>query len=157
MDTKSLFASKTFWVNALAAVAACVQALDGQPWFDPTIQAAILAVVNIVLRVLTGQPVTISGGNKTTIALVLACGLALGVAGCATSKRGTTTTPAISTADAITQAVGATAAVSALTASLPSTGPTAADADTVAHIQGYAAWAGVALRALGIVATVAGL
>lgn len=56
-ESKPWWQSKTLWVNAMSAVAVCVQALAGQPWFSPELQAAILAGVNVVLRLLTNQPV----------------------------------------------------------------------------------------------------
>lgn len=64
MFPKSLFASRTFWLNALTFAAALLTALSGMteaipPAFMPHIVAA-LAAVNIALRMVTTQPVTIS-------------------------------------------------------------------------------------------------
>ncbi|GAB6037133.1 hypothetical protein JCM15519_16920 [Fundidesulfovibrio butyratiphilus] len=56
-EPKSWWKSKTLLVNGLSAIAVCVQALSGQPWFDPELQAALLSMVNVVLRIMTNQPV----------------------------------------------------------------------------------------------------
>ena len=81
--SKSIFASKTFWLNLIAAVIACVQALNGAPWFDPSIQAAVLAVANIGMRFLTSQAVTLTVPGVGA-ATCLALGLTLvGMSGCA--------------------------------------------------------------------------
>jgi hypothetical protein len=60
---KSIWLSKTFWVNLIALAAMLVQA-----YFDvlvsPEIQLAILAVVNLVLRLIfTGEPIDWSAGG----------------------------------------------------------------------------------------------
>ena len=60
---KSLFQSKTFWLNALTAAAAILTALTGMtdvipPVVMPYIIAG-LAGVNIVLRIVTTQPVAV--------------------------------------------------------------------------------------------------
>lgn len=64
MFPKSLFASRTLWLNALTFTAALLTALSGMtdaipPALMPYIVAA-LAAVNIGLRLVTTQPVTIS-------------------------------------------------------------------------------------------------
>ena len=86
-----------------------------------------------------------------TLTCVLFCG------GCAATKSLSDQRAKLTPSDAISQLSGSTAAISALASQLPSTGPTAAGADTVAHIEGYAVWANVALQALGIVVKVAGM
>lgn len=52
METKSIWTSKTFWVNLIAAVALFVNAQWG---FDlsPELQGTVLAVINIILRFFT--------------------------------------------------------------------------------------------------------
>jgi len=55
MQSKKWYTSKTLWVNVIAAIALIVGreldfALDGGE------QAAILAIINIVLRIATKQP-----------------------------------------------------------------------------------------------------
>lgn len=75
MPDKSILASKTFWLNALAVVIASVQALAPQPWFDPSLQAMILAVANIGVRFLTSQPVALPGGTPKLLAALLLAGI----------------------------------------------------------------------------------
>lgn len=58
MESKKWYTSKTVIANVLAAVLVIVQALQGQPWLDPEMQAAILAVINVLLRLVTRQPVS---------------------------------------------------------------------------------------------------
>lgn len=92
---------------------------------------------------------------RSILSLMLACVLFCG--GCAATKSTSAQSENLTPSDAISQLAGATTAISLLASQLPSTGPTAVDADTVAHIEGYAAWANVSLQALGIVAKVAGM
>jgi len=58
---KPWYASKTLWVNAVAGLAAVTGALGLDLGLDPDTQVAlvggILAVVNIVLRLVTKAPV----------------------------------------------------------------------------------------------------
>lgn len=56
---KSLWQSKTFWINAATAAAAVG---SGQMGFSlpPKFAVPVLAISNILLRLLTKQPVTIS-------------------------------------------------------------------------------------------------
>ena len=61
-QSKSLFLSKTFWVNAAAALTW----LAAQSWVaeNPKLAAAAgvaLAVVNIGLRIITDKPVNVPG------------------------------------------------------------------------------------------------
>jgi hypothetical protein len=68
--TKSLFASKTVWVNVISAV---VMFLEGQEFLNviPDTWEALLAALvfglNIILRFITTQPVTISGNEKVSV------------------------------------------------------------------------------------------
>lgn len=55
---KSIFTSKTFWTNVLAVIAMSVQGITGKELITLEIQGTILAVVNIVLRMVTKEPVT---------------------------------------------------------------------------------------------------
>lgn len=62
MHKKQLLASKTFWVNAAAALTW----LAAQSWVaeNPKLAAAAgvaLAIVNIGLRIVTTEPVTVTG------------------------------------------------------------------------------------------------
>lgn len=66
--TKSIFASKTFWVNLISGV---VTFFEGQQFLDiipDTVEPSLLALVfalNIVLRYITSQPVAITAGGIT--------------------------------------------------------------------------------------------
>jgi len=54
--TKTWYVSKMLWVNAIAIIAIIAQ---GQFGFiiDPVAQVAILGVINIVLRAITGEDI----------------------------------------------------------------------------------------------------
>lgn len=54
---KSIFLSKTIWVNALALVSLLVQKKYGFV-VDESIQVEALGVINIILRMITKEPVT---------------------------------------------------------------------------------------------------
>ena len=60
METKHWWASKMIWVNVIAVVAIILNSQYGID-LDTEVQAAlatsILAIVNIVLRVVTNQPI----------------------------------------------------------------------------------------------------
>jgi hypothetical protein len=67
--SKSLFKSKTFWFNVAVVLVAVVDALAVQnvalvtePWF-----VALVGFVNVVLRPLTKQPVTLKGGERVEV------------------------------------------------------------------------------------------
>lgn len=53
MDAKSIFASKTFWLNVIGAVTVVVTALP-EKYSVPA-----MALLNIVNRLFTDQPVTL--------------------------------------------------------------------------------------------------
>lgn len=56
---KPIWKSKTFWFNLLAAGAAIAQ---GQPLHEvvpPELLAAVVAGINIALRLITEEPVTV--------------------------------------------------------------------------------------------------
>ena len=60
---KSVLASKTIWVNVLATVIAGLVAIQDLQWVqdNPTAAVAfalVLSVANVVLRLVTSQPVT---------------------------------------------------------------------------------------------------
>jgi len=57
VETKKWWQSKTVWVNIVAGTALIVQAVMGRDVLSPDIQATILAVINIVLRVVTKAPI----------------------------------------------------------------------------------------------------
>lgn len=59
MDKKSIFVSKTFWVNILAVIAMTLQGVTGSDsLLSPEVQAAVLALVNIGLRTITKKSIT---------------------------------------------------------------------------------------------------
>lgn len=60
--SKSLFASKTFWVNAITTGIAVLTAVNGQEWVadHPQLTAGLVAAIgaaNIMLRVVTTLPI----------------------------------------------------------------------------------------------------
>jgi uncharacterized membrane protein len=57
MGGKSLWKSKTLWVNVVAMVAMIVQAVTGKDIVNIEIQAGILAFVNVILRLVTKEPI----------------------------------------------------------------------------------------------------
>ena len=63
MDTKSLFVSKTFWFNVVGLVAAVGSAFGLDLGMDEETKAqvvgGIMAVGNIVLRLVTKEPVKV--------------------------------------------------------------------------------------------------
>lgn len=56
-ESKPFWVSKMFWVNILAAVGLLIQSQTGFV-IDLETQGAILIVVNLVLRAVTGQPIS---------------------------------------------------------------------------------------------------
>lgn len=86
MNSKAWWMSKTLWVNALAGLAMIIQALQGAPWFSPEAQAGALAVINVLLRLITGQPLSTKPGAGV-IGLILAAAL---LSGCTTTQQGQT-------------------------------------------------------------------
>ena len=63
MEAKKWFQSKTLWVNLLAGIGAITGAIGIDIGLTPEMQlsvvTAIMAVVNVVLRVKTKQPVAL--------------------------------------------------------------------------------------------------
>lgn len=58
MNTKTLWQSKTFWVNLIAALSFLLQKETGT-MIDPDLQGLLLAGANIILRMITKKPVRI--------------------------------------------------------------------------------------------------
>ncbi len=54
---KKWYQSKTIWLQVLAVIIAGIQALQGAAWLNPEYQIAILAVLNIIVRLITNQPI----------------------------------------------------------------------------------------------------
>jgi len=61
MPTKSIFQSKTFWVNVLGAAAQLVNSGLLQA-VDPAVLVIVQAVLNLAVRFVTDTPVSIIGG-----------------------------------------------------------------------------------------------
>ena len=57
MNTKSIWQSKTFWANLVGLLTVLLPVFHLPQVLDPEIAASILAVVNLVLRYFTVQPV----------------------------------------------------------------------------------------------------
>lgn len=55
-NLKSIYKSKTFWVNVIALIGFIVQQKSGFV-IDENIQIQILAIINILLRAVTKEPV----------------------------------------------------------------------------------------------------
>jgi uncharacterized membrane protein len=53
VETKSWYTSKTLWVNVIAALAIAAQAATGREIIDAEAQVGLLAVVNVILRLVT--------------------------------------------------------------------------------------------------------
>ena len=60
MTTKPIWKSKTFWFNALSLVAYLLAWPEINKFLSPVIVGSILAIVNIVLRLITDQGVTLT-------------------------------------------------------------------------------------------------
>lgn len=66
MNGKPLVKSKTFWVNMLTAVAGILTTLGGSELIQDNpklvgIFAAVIGVANVLLRLVTKEPVSVSG------------------------------------------------------------------------------------------------
>lgn len=73
MNAKAWYRSKTLWVNAIAMLALGVQSHTGF-LIDAEAQVALLGVVNLVLRIFTGQPIAAGdakGGAGRRVLVVL--------------------------------------------------------------------------------------
>ena len=60
MNSKLWYTSKTFWTNVIGLAWTFVGPLIGIPALDPDTMIAILGVLNVILRLITKQPVSIS-------------------------------------------------------------------------------------------------
>jgi hypothetical protein len=91
MLSKSLFLSKTFWFNLIAAIVAISVYVDPnfltQLGIDPVVQKKVMAItgllvafLNIVLRLLTTQPTTLPGSSSAPVWIGLL--LCLSLSGC---------------------------------------------------------------------------
>jgi hypothetical protein len=57
MGSKKWYESKTLWVNGIAGIAAITQAVMGEAIIDAEAQVGILALVNLVLRLITSKEI----------------------------------------------------------------------------------------------------
>ena len=56
-DSKKFWESKTFWANVLGIGAMVAQSVNGTFVLPPEWQAAVLGVINIILRLVTKQEI----------------------------------------------------------------------------------------------------
>jgi hypothetical protein len=54
---KKWYKSKTIWLQVIAVIIGGIQALEGSAWIPVEYQVAILAVLNIIVRLITSVPV----------------------------------------------------------------------------------------------------
>ena len=57
MEPTKWYVSKTLWTNAIALIAMIVQGVTGKVIISLELQATILAVINMLLRLITKSPV----------------------------------------------------------------------------------------------------
>ena len=57
MEAKYFFTSKTFYLNILAIAGILVQYFTGTEWIDAEAQVTLLAVINLILRMVTKKPI----------------------------------------------------------------------------------------------------
>ena len=55
LETKKWYYSRTLWVNVLFAIGILAQSVTGTEVLDAEVQAAIIVVINFVLRLITKQ------------------------------------------------------------------------------------------------------
>jgi hypothetical protein len=55
---KKWYASKTIWTNVLMLIGAIIYNTTGQDLLTPEVQAAIITVVNVILRIITKEEIT---------------------------------------------------------------------------------------------------
>jgi hypothetical protein len=56
---KKWYLSKTLWVNVVALVAIIAQGVTGKDVLAPEVQGSILAIINLILRAVTKQQLTL--------------------------------------------------------------------------------------------------
>ncbi len=62
MNAKNYLKSKTLWANMLALVLIVAQLFGIVPAvIDPEKQAGLLAILNLILRLITKQPISLTG------------------------------------------------------------------------------------------------
>lgn len=55
---KKWYRSKTIWINMLMAASVLYQVLTGDDILDADAQAVIILIINIILRIITGKPLS---------------------------------------------------------------------------------------------------
>lgn len=60
METKPFYLSKTFWTNILGAAWFFIGPAVGIPTLDGETMVMVLGVLNVIIRLVTKQPVSIS-------------------------------------------------------------------------------------------------
>lgn len=63
--SKSLFKSKTFWVNAISTTLEVAQLLSGTQIVPPGTLTIVTGVLNIALRKVTSQPVHVVAPSES--------------------------------------------------------------------------------------------
>ncbi len=64
MQAKKWYLSKVLWTNVVVILISLVTTLITQNIIAPTVGAAVLAIANVVLRLLTNQPIEGTPGAK---------------------------------------------------------------------------------------------
>ncbi len=54
---KKWYMSKTIWLQTIAILVSGIQWLQGNVWIPAELQVAILAAMNVILRLVTKQPI----------------------------------------------------------------------------------------------------
>jgi len=91
MEAKSVWLSKTLWVNVMAIIALVVQSYTGYA-MDLDTQVVVLGAINALLRLITKQPVSWTGNGSQSgfarlpILFVISCLFIICLAGCATTE-----------------------------------------------------------------------
>ena len=60
METKKIYESRTFWVNLVAIIGIVLNSLYGielDAELQATLATSVLAVINIILRLITSKPI----------------------------------------------------------------------------------------------------
>lgn len=67
--SKSLFASKTFWVNTISILLTVIEALTTAniPFISSKFFYLLVFILNIMLRYITNEPVTLKGNEIVQI------------------------------------------------------------------------------------------
>ena len=55
---KHIWESKTFWLNSLALIAILGQMITGKEILNPALQTSILAMINLLLRIITNRAIS---------------------------------------------------------------------------------------------------